>query len=223
MKLADYLKKKKEDQEQTLRPREYCPQCLFVKKNCYCSELRPFDPRIKFVILIHKLEIDRKIATGRLSHLILENSLLLPGHDYSEHSVVNQLLADTRYYPVVLFPGKNSTNLSLLSLEEKKLLVPEGKELLIFIIDGTWATARQTMRLSQNLAKLPRFSFNLNKPSQFRIRKQPKPEFCSTVEAIYETIELLGPSRGFDLESRKHDNLMHVFNFMVEKQLTFYS
>ena len=60
MKLSDYLEKKKERDLERFSPREYCPQCLFTKKTCYCSKLRPFDPHIKFVILIHQIEIERK-------------------------------------------------------------------------------------------------------------------------------------------------------------------
>lgn len=222
MKLSDYLKKKQQLAKEVNAPREYCPHCLFTLKTCYCSKLKPFYPKMKFVILIHQLEIDRKIATGRLSHLILEKSELISGHDYSLNQRVNELVQDEQYHPVVLFPGEGSVNLTPLSFEEKQSLFPQNKTLLVFVIDGTWATARQTMRMSSNLIKLPRISFELTKPSHFRVRKQPKPEFCSTVEAIYQMIELLGSSRGFDLTTRVHDNLMDVFNYMVEQQLSFY-
>jgi DTW domain-containing protein YfiP len=206
---------------QTNDYREYCPQCLFAKKTCYCAHIKRFDPKIKFVILIHQLEIDRKIATGRLSHLILENSLLIRGHDYSQNEKVNDLIADKQNYCAVLFPGDESVDVSALSLNEKQKQFPLDKQLVILVIDGTWATSRQTMRLSSNLASLPRFTFTLSKLSNFRIRKQPRPEFCSTVEAIYECICLLGESRGFDLNSGDHENLLHVFNVVVEQQLSF--
>jgi len=203
--------------------REYCPACLFAKKVCYCSEIKRFDPKIKFVILIHQLEIERKIATGRLSHLILENSLLIRGHDYSQNEKVNELIEDKKNHCVVLFPGDLSVDVSALSLAEKQKQFPLNKELVIFVIDGTWATSRQTMRLSANLASLPRFTFTLSKLSNFRVRKQPRPEYCSTVEAIYECINLLGESRGFDIGSNVQENLLQVFNFVVEQQLSFFN
>ncbi len=223
MKLGDYLKKKQQLAKKVSAPREYCPLCLFTLKTCYCSKIKPFDPKIKFVILIHQLEIDRKIATGRLSHLILDKSELIPGHDYTLNQRVNELVQDDQYYPVVLFPGEGSINLTPFSFEKKQSLFPQNKTLLVFVIDGTWATARQTMRMSSNLTKLTRISFELTKLSNFRVRKQPKPEFCSTVEAIHQTIELLGSSRGFAVSTRLHDNLIDVFNYMVEQQLSFYA
>lgn len=223
MKLEDYLEKRKEQQRQEKQPRETCSQCGFSLKTCYCSQIKPFDPQMTFVILIHQLEIDRKIATGRMSHLILQNSFLIRGGDYSEDTQVNRLVNDPDNYCVVLFPGQHSTNLSQLNLKQKKNLFPSDKRLVVFVIDGTWATARHTMRVSRNLVSLPRLSFDLSRPSNFRIRKQPKAECCSTIEAIYETIEHLGPSRNFDLGQGLHENLLQVFDYMIEKQLVYQS
>jgi DTW domain-containing protein YfiP len=167
------------------------------------------------------LEVERKIATGRMAHLILENSLLLKGHDYSENLIVNELISNQKNQCVVLFPGENSVNLSKFSNEEKESYFKEDKNLVIFLVDGTWTTAKQTMRVSENLKDLPRISFDPSHLSNFRVRKQPKGECLSTIEAIHQTIELLGERKSFSLGNRPHDNLLHVFNYMVENQLLF--
>ena len=77
------------------------------------------------------------------------------------------------------------------------------------------------MRQSQNLLNLPRICFSPEKPSNFRVRKQPHASCYSTLEAIHHTIELIGAAKGFDVASRKHDRLLHVFDSMVELQLDF--
>ena len=92
---------------------------------------------------------------------------------------------------------------------------------MVFVIDGTWATARKTMRLSQNLHALPRVCFTPPARSNFQVRKQPKAECYSTIEAVHHTIELLGPAAGFDLLARKHDSLLRVFSVMVNRQIAF--
>jgi len=216
----EYLTFKKQFNQQEFTPRKNCSICGFAKRTCYCHMLKPFDSKIIFVILIHKLEIDRKIATGRMSHLILKNSYLLPGHDYTNNETLNSLIIDPTNHCMVLYPGENSANLSIFTDEEKKAIVPEGKQLVVIVIDGTWATSRQSMRMSTNLATLPQISFTVNSPSNFRIRKQPAFECCSTVEAIHRTIDLLGDSQGFNVELRAHDNLLQVFDFMVSNQLS---
>jgi DTW domain-containing protein YfiP len=178
-----------------------------------------FDPKIRFVILIHGREAQKRIATGRMSHLCLQNSLLLSGYDYSRDDRVNSILEDDKFFPVILYPGKDSLNLTERTREERNAMFPAGRELVVFVIDGTWITARKTLQRSKNLRALPQVSFTPSRPSRFRVRKQPKPNFFSTLEAIHQTIELVGEGRGFDLSSRSHDALLHVFDQMVEQQL----
>ncbi len=199
--------------------REICRICLQPAFACYCSHVRRFDPKIKFVILTHSLEVRRRIATGRMSYLCLEGSLLIRGYGYAEDPAVNALLADSSFFPVVLYPGVWSMNLSALSEGERAHLFPADKTLLVFVIDGTWHTARRTLNRSPNLNALPRIAFTPPRASTFRVRKQPRPGCLSTIEAIHQTIELLGPGRGFDLSSRLHDNLLAVFDRLVEQQI----
>lgn len=201
--------------------RELCTTCLQPAFGCYCPHVQQFDPLVSFVILIHPIEVKRRIATGRMSHLCLKNSHLIMGQDYSGHEDVQKLIDDPQYHSVILYPGVDSQNLTAMSSQERVEVFPSNKKLRIFVIDGTWATAKKMMRQSQNLKNLPKISFVPPKPSTFRVRKQPH-EFCySTIEAIHHTIELVGETQGFPVEQREHDKLMYVFDHMVERQLEF--
>nr|BFD61075.1 hypothetical protein CKG001_31820 [Bdellovibrio sp. CKG001] len=201
--------------------RQHCPVCIQPLKGCYCPHIQRFDPHISFVILIHPIEMRRRIATGRMSYLCLENSYLISGQDYSDNELVNALICDSDRHCVILYPGPDSQNLSLMSEGQRTDLVPAGKKLTVFVIDGTWATAKKMMRESQNLKTLPQVCFSPTKPSSFRVRKQPA-DFCySTIEAIHQTIEILGHSRGFKTARRQHDNLLEVFDLLVERQLDY--
>ncbi|UXR65960.1 DTW domain-containing protein [Bdellovibrio bacteriovorus] len=201
--------------------RQHCPVCIQPQTGCYCQHIKPFDPCISFVILIHPIELRRRIATGRMSHLCLQHSYLISGQDYSSHEIVNQLINDPERHCVILYPGSDSLNLSLMPAGRRDGLAPLGKKLTVFVIDGTWATAKKMMRESQNLGSLPQICFSPEKPSAFRVRKQPS-DFCySTIEAIHQTIELLGDSRGFNTALRQHDNLLQVFDVLVERQLDY--
>jgi DTW domain-containing protein len=198
-----------------------CQACNRPQVTCYCHLIRRIDLSFKFVILIHPLEARRRVATGRMTHLCLSNSLLLRGHDFSNRGTVNALLENPKYHSVVLYPGKASTNLTHLSLQERAAICPTGKELLIFVLDGTWATANKTLKDSQNLRHLPQICFTPDTPSNFRIRKQPRENCYSTIEAVHKTIDLMGPSLGFDTATRPHDNMLHVFTAMIEQQIEF--
>jgi DTW domain-containing protein YfiP len=202
---------------QTKEPRGLCLKCLRSSQTCYCQHIRSFDPKIRFVILIHKREAQKSIATGRMSHLCLSNSLLLEGFDnYDQDPRVNSIIQNPLNHCVILYPGADSINLSQKSPIEP--LAP-SKQLVIFVIDGTWITARKTIRRSKNLSLLPQICFSPARPSRFRIRKQPNANCYSTIEAIHHVIELLGPAYGLDTSSCIQDGLLNVFDQMVEQQI----
>jgi DTW domain-containing protein YfiP len=195
--------------------RKLCSHCRQPDFSCYCGWLEPLDPGIDFVILIHPIEARRRIATGRMSHLELINSTLIVGCDYSKDPVVRQILNDRSRFNVMLYPGGESKNLTPMATNERLQVFPKGKKLTIFVIDGTWATARKMVRLSENIRSLPRICFTPPSPSTFRIRKQPNKDCYSTIEAIHQTIELLGPNRA----SREHDRLLVLFDKLVQRQI----
>ena len=221
MNVESYLRKRQELSEQAPQYRKLCLTCRQPQFSCFCCFVQKFDPKIKFMILIHPIEFRRRIATGRMSHLCLKDSELIIGQNYSDNKSVNQVLQNPKNHCVILYPGQASVDLTQMSMESRLNLFPNNKQLVVFVIDGTWATARKMVFQSKNLFHLPRLCFTPPAPSNFRVRKQPAPECYSTIEAIHHTLKLLGPSQGFDLSTRHHDKLLFVFNKMVEKQLEF--
>lgn len=201
--------------------RKVCPTCLQPQFACYCRVVQRFDPKMTFVILIHPVESRKRLATGRMSHLSLVNSHLWRGSNFSDHEQVNRLLSDPQIYPVVLYPGPLSKNLTNMDHRERAAIVPSGKKLVIFVIDGTWGTAGKMIRESSNLCFLPRICFSPPRQSSFRVRKQPNPKCLSTIEAIHHTIELMGSGQGFDISQGLHDSLLQTFDILVSQQLEF--
>jgi DTW domain-containing protein YfiP len=219
--LREYLAMRQKLSEQAPQVRATCHQCRQSKFNCYCDHVQRFDPNMTFVILIHPVEVQRRIATGRMSHLSLENSYLIEGEDFSDHPVVNGLIDNPAHQCVMLYPGQGSLDLSELDDAERSAHFMPNKKLIVFVIDGTWATARKMVRHSRNLAALPRICFSLDQPSGFHVRKQPAAGCFSTIEAIHQVIELVGPCYQFPIAQRQHDSLLAVFERMVAQQLQF--
>ena len=202
--------------------RDICLTCRRARVNCYCSMVRPFASNPSFIILTQPREDKHRFGTGRMAHRCLTNSLVFQGVDFSEHERVNAILRDPKLYPVVLYPGSRSTNLSNLSPEQRAALIPAGKKMVAFLLDGTWKTVRKMVRASQNLCRLPFISFEPRTPSNYRIRKQPRANYYSTVEAIHHVIDLFAAANdGEASNSRPHDNLLEVFDLSVHRQLQY--
>lgn len=196
--------------------RQRCMRCRNPQRTCYCAELAPFVSNPRFVILIHRDEARRTIATGRMAHLSLKNSGFFEGTDFSDHPEVNAILQDPNNHPVVLYPNLRAVNLSRKTPAERRALFPEGKQLVVFVLDATWGQAKRIKRLSRNLSSLPMICFTPPKLSGFLVRKQPHDGCYSTIEAIHHLIELVG-----EPETDQHHGLIHTFTHMVRLQLDF--
>jgi len=197
--------------------REECYVCYRAKKNCLCGSIKPFATKMRFVILMHAKE-DRKQKTGtaRLAKLCLRNAELLVGTDFTHNERVNSLIQDPSYSPFVLYPGPKAANFKTLG----KDALPEGKTLLVFVVDGTWRGARGLLNKSRNVRALPRLSFSRGYISQFRIKRQPMAHCVSTIEAIYYLCEEAGEA-GYEKLNAQNGILMSIFKKLVDTQLDY--
>ena len=172
---------------------------------------------MRFVILMHTKEARRqKTGTARLAKLCLTNAELLIGTDFTRNDRVNSLIQDPSYNPFVLYPGPASVNFKTLGKELK----PEGKTLLIFVIDGTWACAGRLLNKSRNIRALPRLSFSRGYISQFAIKKQPREHCVSTIEAIYYLCEEAGEA-GYENLNAQNEALMVLLKKLVDTQMQY--
>lgn len=205
MNLEGYQRQKERRRSLEAAPRERCLRCRRPTSVCYCGHILPFTPKTQFAILIHRDEARRAVASGRMAHLCLTNSLLLEGLNFTEHEKVNGLLSDPSLEPVVLFPSPAAKPI-------RELPPPVHKRRLIFVIDGTWSQAKKMWRLSENLQRLPTYALAPTQPSIFRVRKQPRAHCLSTLEAIDLVLRGLG-------EGPPQDNLLSVFHTMIHTQV----
>jgi len=170
---------------------------------------------MRFVILMHDKEArEQKTGTARLAKLCLTNAELLIGTDFTRDERVNALLRDPSYNPFVLYPGPKALNFKTLGKDS----LPEGKTLLIFVIDGTWRLAKGLLRQSPNVSALPRLSFSRNYLSRFAFKRQPLPHCVSTIEAIYHLCNEAGEAGHENLKGQ-NEVLMDLLKKLVETQV----
>lgn len=178
--------------------------------------------RTKFVFLMHPKEFKyEKAATGRLTHLCLSNSCLQMGIGFDDDEVVQSLIKDPAYTPMLLYPGLEALNLSTLSATQpahSELQARLGERpLMVFLLDATWALGRKMLRLSPTLQRLPRIMFTPAAPSRYVIKQQPHPSCLSTLEATHELLLAL-QAAGLD-EYPLPDQLLDLFARMQDFQM----
>lgn len=167
---------------------------------------------------MHPMEAKKeKMGTGRISLAMLSNSRMIMGVDFTEDTEVNQLINDPDNYCLTMYPGEHSLNVSDHDVTPLKNLLSEKKNVIVFLIDGTWPCAKKMMRLSKNIRALPRVSFTATHTSIFEIKEQPADYCLSTLESIHFFIQECN-RRGVEETHQKEDLMITVFKEMINFQ-----
>jgi len=171
--------------------------------------------RTRIVLLMHLKEWRReKCATGRLTCLNLENSEIIPGIRFDEEPRFVSLVEDPGNFPVLLYPGPGSFDLSAGGFPAEEL---GSRRLVVFLVDATWSCSRSVLRESRRLGALPRLMFTPAEPSRFVIKRQPAPGCLSTIEAVHELLLAL-EGAGLDAYPDK-GRLLAAFDAMQRTQI----
>ena len=93
-----------------------------------------------------------------------------------------------------------------------------GDNPYLFLLDGTWPCARKMLKLSKNLQKLKRVSFDNKIISKFIIKQQPASLCLSTIESVYTVLNLLKES---DVEQCDTKDFLIPFEKLIQYQLDY--
>jgi DTW domain-containing protein YfiP len=150
-----------------------------------------------------------KNGTGHMTHLLLKNSELFVGVDFTNHNRINEIIKE--YESFVLYPSKDALNLSTTTPKLQK-------KMALFIVDATWSCSLKILRDSKNIQMLPSVSFTTSKLSQFKIKQQPQ-DFClSTIESTLCILELLDKYGIEDIQKANLQSFLEPFEKMIEYQ-----
>jgi DTW domain-containing protein len=171
--------------------------------------------RTRIVLLMHPKEHRHvKCNTGRLTHLNLANSEIIPGLRFDDHPRVRTLIDDPANLAMLLYPGKDALRLGPGAFPEP---ARAGRRLVVFLIDATWHDARAIARLNPGLLSLPRLAIEPRAPSRYTIKHQPAPWCLSTLEATHELLLVL-EAAGLDEYPDKR-RLIAAFDAMQDYQV----
>jgi DTW domain-containing protein YfiP len=157
-----------------------------------------------------------RIGTGHITNLQLANSEIIVDVDFTNNDRVNEILNNEKTSSFLLYPGKESFNLSLRENIETNSFM--GTHANLFILDGTWPCARKMLKLSKNLQALKRVSFDNKITSKFIIKQQPDPLCLSTIESVYTVLNLL---KNANVEQCDTKDFLLPFEKLIEHQLDF--
>ena len=192
-----------------------CYKCMRPSSSCICKHINTIKTKTRFIILMHPKEYKKeRNGTGRMTKLQLENSEIIVGVNFTKNRRVNEILTEEKSRSFLLYPGKDNFNLSVRKSSEIVSFMGENPS--IFILDGTWPCARKMLKISENLQKLKRVSFDNNIKSKFIIKQQPKSYCLSTIESVHTVLNLLKEG---DLEQCETKGFLIPFEKMIDYQV----
>ncbi len=186
----------------------YCPVCGKAKSACLCPWITPIKTDIELCVLQHSSEVKKAIGTARILSLSLPNAQLFIGEDFSEHVELNAILKDSNRHCALLYPSE-----AAISIADWQNTQFDSKINTIILLDGTWKKAFKIWQLSKNLQALPSIRLDEGLIGQYRIRKSPKSDGLSTVEAGFHVLSALTK------QPEKFQPLLTAFDRLIQFQI----
>ena len=180
--------------------RERCERCQRPVAQCYCAQLSALDNSWPVWIIQHPTEARHALGTARIAALGLRECTL----SVSRQPDASHPFAQAKLSPVLIYPSPIS-----LPLDE---LVHAPCRPLIFI-DATWRKSHRMLMENAWLAALPRYALHNPPPSRYRIRREPRPDAISTLEAIVHSLGVL------EGERTRYRPLLEQMDRLVDEQI----
>ncbi len=170
---------------------------------CLCATLPTVPTATRVLVLQHPHEQRHPFGTARFVKLCMPNAevhVARPGFDG---------LLDCEFAvppgTAVLYPHPDARDLAELP--------PSEHPRALLVLDGTWGHAKALYRDNPWLRSLPHVRFTPAAPSRYRIRKEPRDDYVSTLEAIVAALRIVEPT------SQGLDELLAAFDRMIDAQI----
>jgi len=184
--------------------RAMCANCARPVAVCWCAHLPRIQTSTPVLVLQHPREERVAIGTARMASPCLPNATLVVGVEVDDEPSVVSALGDPDRPAILLWPGPDARDLTLDP--------PRGPVTLV-VVDGTWALAKKLVRVNPRIGALPRYALAPSGPSEYRIRREPRAECLSTIEAIQLALGVL------EGDASRFRPMLAPFRAMIDAQI----
>ncbi|OUL58905.1 tRNA-uridine aminocarboxypropyltransferase [Pseudoalteromonas ulvae] len=161
--------------------RTLCENCHYPKSHCLCDVVTQLTHRTRIIILQHPSEVKAAKNTARLLQLSLQNAEIWIGESPEDFLPLHSLDQSSTF---VVYPDEKAVMLEEYTQSSTQV------EALIFL-DGTWKKAFKLLQLNNWLTRYPFLSFAVLPTSRYTLRKAPRADSLSTLEAVAYSLATL--------------------------------
>ena len=174
-------------------------------QHCVCPDIQTLDLRTRVTVLMHRRERSKTTSTAHLASLALSNfQIYMRGNQFEP--VPTEVLLDTQWRPLLLFPSDDARQL------DATLLAEDTRPIQLIVPDGSWRQAFKVTTRMPELDSVERIVLPPGPPSKYRLRREPKEDGLATYEAIARALGIIEGTR-------VQHTLERPFDAMVERTL----
>lgn len=187
--------------------RTVCDKCQYSAVTCLCDDLVTVQNQLNIIILQHPSELKITKNTAKLLNLCLKRCTLVQGESDKDFKILDTLPVTTT---ALLYPDHDAILLDKIN-SDTKLFCEQLTHLLV--LDGTWKKAFKIMQLTPKLNEFKKVSFASVPANRYRIRKAPRADSLSSLEAVAHSLMLI--------EQCDPASLYQVLDALNDKQTQF--
>lgn len=180
--------------------RKLCSHCERPIKTCLCDVMTCLSCDYELIILQDPKEAKHALSSAPILAKSIQGARLLIGETFDP---IELLGSDWQTQSLLVFPHQES-------LTSEQAIARNFKYLIL--LDGTWRKVARMMHVNDWLTRLPCISIASSNNSEYQIRKSPREDGLSTIEAAVQTLNKLHPNDDFS-------NILNAFRKMISYQV----
>jgi DTW domain-containing protein YfiP len=175
---------------------ERCEHCKKPRSICVCDRLPKLDTHTRVLVLQHPQEGHEDLGTVPLLERALTQCVVKVGLSWASLShALGEEVENSRWaviYPTKVEEGVPEEDVQLLD-KKGRARDPSARIDGVVVLDGSWSQAKTLWWRNAWLLKLGRIVVAPREPSIYgKLRKEPRREFVSTLEAVADVLVTLG-------------------------------
>ncbi len=181
--------------------RKMCSLCERPLKTCLCDEIVKLDCDYQLIILQDPKEAKHALSSAPILAKSIIGAQLVIGEQFDP---IHLLGENWQQQSLLVFPSETSlTGTQATQLKMK----------YVILLDGTWRKVSRLLHLNPWLNQIPAIGIQAENASEYQIRKSPREDGLSTIEAAVSVLNDLQSDRDFT-------PILTAFHKMIDFQIS---
>lgn len=183
-----------------MNTRNYCLNCQRPLKTCLCDVLVQLDCDYRLVILQDPNESKHALSSAPILQKTIRAAQLFVGEVFDPVEILGE---DWMSNSLLVFPAEQAISAQQVCTQVVKNII---------LLDGTWRKVTRMLHSNEWLQQLPCLAIDVQCASQYKIRKSPRADGLSTIEAAVYALNTLHEDQDFS-------PILKAFERMVDIQI----